>query len=118
MLVWIHLPFKTHSMYLLLLLLLLHGVAGRLPVRGLHAPLLLSGRLQLDAAGGGAAVPHGGPGLQHHHPPALPLPRRLRGAAAHRGGVSRRQAGRLRHREAVSPALRLQLLAGTDSLTH
>lgn len=90
---------------MLLRLLLLPGVEGRLPVRGLYAPLLLPGGLQLDAAGGGAAVSYGGPGLQHHHPSALPLPRRLRGAAAHRSVVGRRQARWIRHYGAVSPAL-------------
>lgn len=42
-------------------------IAGRLQVCCSNAPYLLLGSVYVDAAGRGAAVPHGGAGVQCHH---------------------------------------------------
>lgn len=59
----------THSVKKLPLLLDL--LTGRLQVCRRDAPLLLLGRLCVDAVGRHPAVPHGGSGLQCHHPAPL-----------------------------------------------
>lgn len=58
-------------------------MTGRLQVCGSIAPLLLPGSVYLDAVGGGAAVPYGGPGVQCHHPAPLLIPNWLWDTACH-----------------------------------
>lgn len=89
-------PFSTMS----------SAATGRLQVCGRDAPLLLPGRLQLDAVGRGAAVPHGGAGVQHHHPAPLLIPCRLRNAPRHRHHLRHHPAERIRHQRAVSVTVR------------